>query len=112
MSATTRWSRAHLACPSTAEEELMEPRLILPKVVDEGFQTVLGLEKYVVANVERRLVNLIKLRTSLVNGCAYCVDLHTREATGAGESARRLLAVGAWRESPYFTERERSALAL
>jgi AhpD family alkylhydroperoxidase len=62
--------------------------------------------------LDPRLGDLVKLRASQLNGCAYCVELHTREALGAGESDRRLFAVAAWRESPLFSDRERAAFAL
>jgi len=62
--------------------------------------------------LDPRLADLVKLRASQLNGCAYCVDLHTQEALAAGESQRRLFAVSAWRESPLFSDRERAALEL
>jgi len=62
--------------------------------------------------LEKSLVELVKTRASQLNGCAYCVDLHTRNATEAGEDQRRLHNLAVWRESPYFTARERAALAL
>ena len=62
--------------------------------------------------LDARLADLVKLRASQLNGCAYCVDMHTHDALAAGESQRRLFAVSAWRESPLFSERERAALAL
>jgi AhpD family alkylhydroperoxidase len=64
------------------------------------------------AGVAQGLRELVRLRASLLNGCAYCVDLHTRAAIEAGEPLGRVTAVGVWRESPFFTARERSALAL
>jgi AhpD family alkylhydroperoxidase len=87
-------------------------RIDLTTVAPEAFQAVLGLEGYVRANVERRVLELVKLRASMLNGCAYCVDMHSRESLDAGESSRRLFAVAAWREAPFFDERERAALAL
>jgi len=62
--------------------------------------------------LDPRLRELVKLRASIVNGCAYCVDLHTTDARTAGEHDRRIAAVAAWAESPFFTARERAALAL
>ncbi len=62
--------------------------------------------------LDRALQLLVYLRASQINGCAYCVDSHTREALAAGESDRRLYATAAWRESPLFSDRERAALAL
>ncbi|SCL41923.1 alkylhydroperoxidase AhpD family core domain-containing protein [Micromonospora pallida] len=87
-------------------------RINLATVAPEAFQAVLGLEGYVRANVDKRVLELVKLRASMLNGCAYCVDLHSRDALDAGESSRRLFAVAAWREAPFFDERERAALAL
>lgn len=62
--------------------------------------------------MDRTVLELVKLRTSILNGCAYCVDMHSRDALAAGEQSRRLFAVAAWREAPFFDERERAALAL
>ena len=63
------------------------------------------------SGLEPALLELVKLRASLINGCAYCVDLHSTDARKRGESERRLHAVAVWRESPFFSERERAALA-
>ncbi|MGB2571832.1 carboxymuconolactone decarboxylase family protein [Micromonospora citrea] len=87
-------------------------RMNIAEVAPEAFQAVLGLERYVRANVEHGVLELVKLRASMLNGCAYCVDMHSRDALAAGESSRRLFAVSTWREAPFFDERERSALAL
>ena len=61
--------------------------------------------------IDPRLLDLVKLRASQINGCAFCMDLHTSDARKAGESERRLATLSAWRETPFFTERERAALA-
>ncbi|TDB73830.1 carboxymuconolactone decarboxylase family protein [Micromonospora sp. KC721] len=87
-------------------------RINVAEVAPEAYQAVLGLERYVRANVEHTVLELVKLRASISNGCAFCVDMHSREALAAGESNRRLFAVAAWREAPFFDERERTALAL
>ncbi|PZF84418.1 alkylhydroperoxidase [Micromonospora deserti] len=87
-------------------------RMNAVEVAPEAYHAVLGLEKYVRANVEHTVLELVKLRASMLNGCAYCVDMHSRDALAAGESSRRLFAVAAWREAPFFDERERTALAL
>ncbi|MET7403499.1 carboxymuconolactone decarboxylase family protein [Dactylosporangium sp. NPDC005572] len=87
-------------------------RMDLSAVVPAAYQAVLGLEKYVRANVDGELLHLIKLRASIMNGCAYCVDLHSRDGLADGISSRKLFALGAWRESPFFDERERAALDL
>ena len=71
-----------------------------------------ALEQYLRASeLEPGLIELVKLRASLMNGCAYCVDLHTREAGAKGETEQRLFAVPVWREIPFFSPRERAALA-
>ncbi|GAA3785254.1 carboxymuconolactone decarboxylase family protein [Micromonospora maritima] len=87
-------------------------RIDMAAVAPEAYRAVLGLEKYVRANVDRTVLELVKLRASMINGCAFCVDMHSREALEAGEDSRRLFAVAAWREAPFFDERERTALAL
>src|SRR5262245_49082171 len=63
-------------------------------------------------SLEPALLELVRARASQLNGCAYCVDLHTRDALAGGESVRRLLTLAVWRETPFFTSRERAALAL
>ena len=71
-----------------------------------------AVERYVrECGLERGLLELIKLRASQINGCAYCVDMHTKDARAHGETEQRLYAVVVWREAPFFTERERAALA-
>ncbi|GAB2953355.1 carboxymuconolactone decarboxylase family protein [Micromonospora polyrhachis] len=90
----------------------MDTRIDLSKVAPEGIRAVLGLEQYVRTNVEHTVLELVKLRASMINRCAYCVDMHSRDALDSGESSRRLFAVSAWREASFFDERERAALAL
>ncbi len=75
-------------------------------------RAMLALEHYVrTSGLEPRLLELVRLRASYLNGCAYCVDMHTKDARAAGESEQRLFAVAVWRETPFFTPRERAALA-
>ena len=62
--------------------------------------------------LERTLLELVRLRASQINGCAYCIDMHSQDARAAGETQQRLDTLSAWRETPFFTERERAALAL
>jgi AhpD family alkylhydroperoxidase len=90
----------------------MQERMNLAQIVPDAYRAVLGLEQYVRANVEHTILELVKLRASMLNGCAFCVDMHSRDALANGESSRRLFAVAAWREAPFFDERERAALAL
>jgi AhpD family alkylhydroperoxidase len=89
----------------------MEPRMNLEQVAPEAMNAMLGLEMYVRKHVAGPLLHLVKLRASILNGCAYCVDMHSADALRAGEPARRLFGV-AWRESPFFSAPERAALAL
>jgi AhpD family alkylhydroperoxidase len=71
-----------------------------------------AVERYVrECGLEHKLLELVKLRASQINGCAYCVDMHTKDARANGETEQRLYAVAVWREAPFFTERERAALA-
>ena len=82
------------------------------KVAPGGVKAVYALEQYLRASgLEPALIELVKLRASLMNGCAYCVDLHTKDARAKGETEQRLFAVPVWRETPFFSPRERAALA-
>src|SRR5690606_29658658 len=70
------------------------------------------LEKYVAnSGLERSLYELVKTRASQINGCAYCIDMHTKDARHLGETEQRLYGLSAWRETPFYTDRERAALA-
>ena len=90
----------------------MEPRVQYAKVAPGAVTAMLGLETYVFhCGLERSLIELVKLRASQINGCAYCVDMHTKNARVEGETEQRLYAVTVWEETPFFTERERAALA-
>jgi AhpD family alkylhydroperoxidase len=91
---------------------IMESRIAYLKVAPGAYQAMLGLEKYVhECGLEPKLLDLIKLRASQVNGCAYCIDMHWKDLRAAGESEQRLYGLDAWEESPYYSERERAALA-
>ncbi|MCW2241446.1 carboxymuconolactone decarboxylase family protein [Azospirillum canadense] len=90
----------------------MQPRLNYGKAAPEGRAALLGVEAYLDAcGLEASLRELIKVRVSQINGCAYCIDLHCRDARAAGETEQRLYALNAWRETPFFTPREQAALA-
>jgi AhpD family alkylhydroperoxidase len=90
----------------------MSERISIQKVAPEAYQAVYGLEKYIRANLDSGLLHLIKLRASILNGCSFCVDLHSREGLAEGMDSRKLFAVGAWRDAPFFDVRERAALDL
>jgi AhpD family alkylhydroperoxidase len=90
----------------------MSQRIDYYKTSPEAVKAILGLEGYVSkSSLDKILIELINLRASQINGCAYCVDIHCANAIKAGETERRLHAVAVWREAPFFTERERAALA-
>ncbi|PQA73507.1 carboxymuconolactone decarboxylase family protein [Brucella oryzae] len=90
----------------------MEARLVPYKLAPKIMQAMIALEKAVSeAGLEYSLYELIRIRASQINGCAYCIHMHTRDARKAGETEERLYLVAAWRESPLFTPRERAALA-
>jgi AhpD family alkylhydroperoxidase len=73
---------------------------------------MLGLERYVGASgLERSLLELVRMRASQLNGCAFCLDMHSKDAIAAGETPQRLLGLSAWRDAPFYTDRERAALA-
>jgi AhpD family alkylhydroperoxidase len=90
----------------------MQPRIEYDKVAPEAIKPMLGLEAYVRrCGLEPALLELIKLRASQINSCAYCIDMHTKDARAHGESEQRLYALNAWRETPFYTDKERAALA-
>lgn len=90
----------------------MEPRIDYAKASQKGLEAMLGMERHVHASgLDPKLVELVKLRASLINGCAYCVDMHTKVARALGETEQRLYGVPVWKETPFYTERERAALA-
>jgi AhpD family alkylhydroperoxidase len=84
----------------------------LKELAPDAYKTVFALEQHVRSKVDHQLLELVKARASMLNGCAFCVDMHTTDAMAAGEDARRLFALAAWRESPFFTDAERATLAL
>jgi AhpD family alkylhydroperoxidase len=90
----------------------MTPRIDYARVAPEAIRPLRELERYLESStIERSLRELVKLRASLINGCAYCIDMHTKDARAGGESEQRLYALAAWHEAPFYTERERAALA-
>lgn len=91
----------------------MESRLDYGKTLPEGLRVVNALDRYATnCGLEAPLRELIRLRVSQVNGCPYCIDMHTKDARTGGESEQRLYNLSVWRETPYYTDRERAALAL
>lgn len=89
----------------------MKRRTDYRKTAPEGIAALRGLESYVRhCGLPRKLIELIKLRASQINGCAHCLDMHSKDARAAGETEQRLYLLAGWREAPFYDERERAAL--
>ncbi len=89
----------------------MKPRLSYAEQDPEGYQAMAGLDRYVKSSgLEPSLLELVKIRASQINGCAFCIDMHTKDARLEGETEQRIYALSAWRETPFFSDRERAAL--
>ena len=89
----------------------MKPRIDFTKVSPRALQAMMGLQTYVNhSGLEHSLLGLMKMRASQINGCAYCLDMHFKDARAAGETEQRLYLLSAWREAPFYSERERAAL--
>jgi AhpD family alkylhydroperoxidase len=89
----------------------MDARIDVMKVSPGVVQAMLGLERQVrQAGLERGLIDLVRMRASQINGCAYCLDMHSKDARANGETEQRLYGLDAWRETPYYSPRERAAL--
>jgi AhpD family alkylhydroperoxidase len=90
----------------------MEPRINGFKTAPGAIKALLGLEQYLhQCGLEESLLHLIKLRASQINGCAYCIDMHWKDLRAIGEDEQRLYSLDAWREGPFYSDRERAALA-
>ncbi len=90
----------------------MEARIDYLKVARGAYEAMLGVEKYIhQSGLEESLLSLVKLRASQINGCAYCIDMHWKDARALGNDEQRLYGLDAWEESPYYSDRERAALA-
>ena len=90
----------------------MQPRLNFSDLSHDAVKILLGLEAYLRQTaIEKPLLHLVKLRASQINGCAYCIDMHSKDARAIGETEQRVYGLPAWRETGYYTSRERAALA-
>lgn len=89
----------------------MTQRMDYIKASPETFRAMLGVENLLRGSLDAPLLHMVKLRASQINGCAYCIDMHWKDARAAGQSEQKLYALNAWRESPFYTDRERAALA-
>ncbi|MCF2518364.1 carboxymuconolactone decarboxylase family protein [Dyadobacter sp. CY351] len=91
----------------------MNKRVVIKDLEPKAYEAMFGLEKYLSqTKLDSSLRELIKIRVSQINGCSYCIDLHTKDARKMGETEQRIYALSAWRETPYFTSTEMAVLAL
>jgi AhpD family alkylhydroperoxidase len=91
----------------------MQTRIKIDKVEPAGYKAIIGLENFIESTpLTKTHKDLIKIRASQINGCAFCIDMHTKEARKAGETEQRIYALNAWRDTSFFSEEERAILAL
>lgn len=91
----------------------MHKRMNIAAVEPEGYNAILALEKYIATTqLSKTHKELIKIRASQINGCAFCLDMHTKDARKHGETEQRIYTLSAWRDTPFFTEDEKTVLAL
>jgi AhpD family alkylhydroperoxidase len=91
----------------------MESRMDIGKMEPNAFKAMMELENYIEGtDIDKTLLELIKIRASQINGCAFCIDMHTKDARKHGETEQRIYALNAWRETPFFTSEERAVLSL
>ncbi len=108
----TRSQAARIPTTENGSSAHRGPRMDYTRVAPDALRAQYGMEAYVKSSgLETSLLELVKLRASLINGCAYCVDMHSKDARFAGETEQRLYAVSVWRETPFYSARERAALA-
>lgn len=87
-----------------------QQRMDISKLAPDAYKHLLGIERSIAAKIDRKLLHLVKMRASQINGCAYCIGLHTDESLRDGEKPERLLMLDAWHESSLFDEKERAVL--
>ena len=91
----------------------MTTRIRIDQVEPAGYKAILGLEKFIESTpLSKTHKDLIKIRASQINGCGFCIDMHTKEARKSGETEQRIYGLNAWRDMPFYTEEERAILAL
>ena len=89
----------------------MEPRIDYSKYALDAQKALFAMEKYIATcGLDHKLIHLIKMRASQINGCAFCIDMHSKDARAMGETEQRLYELSAWRETPFYTDSERAAL--
>jgi AhpD family alkylhydroperoxidase len=91
----------------------MQKRISVAEVQPEAVKGLYAISSYLHSSgLDKKLIELIKIRASQINGCAFCIDMHTKDARKMGETEQRIYTLNAWRETPYFTDAERAVLAL
>ncbi|OQP40792.1 hypothetical protein A4H97_14350 [Niastella yeongjuensis] len=91
----------------------MSKRIVLQELQPKAYEALYGLEKYLSqSKIEPTIQELIRIRVSQINGCAFCINMHTKDARKHGETEQRIYGLNAWRETPFYTEKERAVLAL
>jgi AhpD family alkylhydroperoxidase len=106
-------SATYFLCTFQVYKIFDKMRINISKVAPQAYDAMLELEKYLATSgLDKKLFELIKTRASQINGCAYCINMHVRDAQQIGETSQRLFLLDAWRETDLFTEKERAALAL
>lgn len=91
----------------------MSKRIVIQQVEPNAYKAMFGLEKYLSSSsLDTLLIELIKIRASQINGCAYCIEIHTKDAISNGETQRRIFALSAWWESPLFSDKEKVVLKM
>jgi AhpD family alkylhydroperoxidase len=89
----------------------MEPRIDYSKYALDAQKALFAMEKYIATcGLDHKLIHLIKMRASQINGCAFCIDMHSKDARAIGETEQRLYELNAWRETPFYSDTERAAL--
>ena len=96
---------------SEAPSDTLTPRLRMASLTPESYKAM-GALAGTVADFDQTIKHLVHIRVSQINGCAFCIDMHTKDARQAGETEQRIYALNAWRETPFYSPRERAALAL
>ena len=110
--AMTELTETHTSAPATGGSAVVEPRVDLDVHLPAFSRAMSRLDSTAGTGLDPRLVELVRTRASMINGCAYCIDMHSKDAVVKGETTQRLVSLPAWRETPYFTPAERAALAL
>lgn len=98
--------------PQSADYVVPQARINVAKEAPEAYKQLIGLGQQVAKDLDPQLNELVKIRASILNNCAFCVDMHTTDAREQGEHERRLVSVAVWEEASFFTAKERAALAL